>query len=589
MLALESAGHRVTVASLNPPPNSFRHERLASLKAEAIYPPPGVVLDAAPEDTPEWRAMQTLAAAHETAYGPKHKPLTRARNAMWMAPQLRRRGVQHIHVHFANRATHTALFLKKAGLTFSFTAHAQDFMVDLGSDDLLREMIREAEFVIAVSDFSRQLLVEKAPDHADKIIRIYNGIDASRFPAALPGEHGMLRIVSVGRLIEFKGFHHLIAAVAELRKREIEVSLSIIGEGPQREELAAQIAELGLGASVTLRGVLGQEEIKRELAAADVFALACIVDRKGASDILPTVILEAMATGLPVVSTFLAGVPELVGPENGILTLPGDIPAMADALARLAEDPELRSRMGQAGLDRVQRLFSLEKTAGEVASRFQELLAGRFAPEVPAQPIRRLCLLGEQRAADATLEAELRWLEEEPSALIMAVRTGSRRMEYFPDAMVMEGIWRSEPALAAKAESLRKDCADFHGEEFFTAARRAVYLAVLHRRSPWQEVHAMRADMVLTAWLVSRLTGSRLSGAVQRDHGYPSSTLGPLVRDFTSGSVSDPRLKSPLRDPLRLLPPPPPRRVLGIRLRPAPVALPDTAGIWRGWLQWQDS
>src|SRR5262249_26763480 len=143
---------------------------------------------------------------HDAKYGAKFKASIRARNAWHFAPLLRRRGVPHVHVHFANRATHTALFLKKLGFRFSFTAHAQDFMVDLGSDDLLREMTREAEFVVCVSDYSRDLFAKICPESASKIKRIYNGIEINDFPAARPEHDGALRIVSVGRLIEFKGF-----------------------------------------------------------------------------------------------------------------------------------------------------------------------------------------------------------------------------------------------------------------------------------------------------------------------------------------------------------------------------------------------
>ncbi len=584
MLALEAAGCRITVASLNPPPLSLRHDRLRNLKAEILYPPPRAVLSDPPAESSEWQAMVKLAEAHEQRYGASHKPLTRARNALWMARQLRRRGVQHVHVHFANRATHTALFLKKAGFTFSFTAHAQDFMVDLGCDDLLREMIREAEFVVAVSDFSRQLLVDKAPEMAGKIVRIYNGIDASRFSAALPGECGALRIVSVGRLIEFKGFHLLIEAVAMLRDREIDATLTIIGDGPWRSQLAEQIKAQGLGGLVSLRGMLEQDEIKKELAAADVFALACITDSKGASDILPTVILEAMATGLPVVSTTLAGVPELVSEESGILTPPGDVSAMAAALTRLAGDPSLRSLMGQAGLERVQRRFSLEKTAGEIAAKFRGLLEGRFAPENTSPPPVCLCLLDSLPVQDGTLAAELQWLMKEPQVTLMAARSGSWEMDFLPDAMVLESTWRNEPALAARAEALRKECADFHGEDYFLAARRAVFLAVLFRRAPWRQVHALRSDTLLCAWLVSRLTSCRLSASIEQVHGFPPSLIRPLMHDLQAGSVSDPKLKSPLPDTLRLSAPPRVRRFLGLTLKAKPVVIPPVAGIWKDWL-----
>src|SRR5262249_44295353 len=155
----------------------------------------------------------------ENRYGPAAKAEQRARNALHFAEFFERSGVDHVHVHFANRAAHTALFLKEiSGIPFSVTAHGQDFMKDLGSDDLLREICAAAEFVAAETDYSRDLLRQRCPDSAAKIQRVYNGIDLERFAApssetARP-RHGQQaagasyqpRIVSVGRLVAFKGF-----------------------------------------------------------------------------------------------------------------------------------------------------------------------------------------------------------------------------------------------------------------------------------------------------------------------------------------------------------------------------------------------
>ena len=319
MLALEALGFDLEVISLNPPPDSFRHERLDRLKAEVHYPPPGTVLDARTRVPEFLEKLGPLIAEHDAKYGEKFKAVVRARNAWHFAPLLRKLGVQHVHVHFANRATHTALFLKKLGFTFSFTAHAQDFMVDLGSDDLLREMAREAEFVIGVSDYSRDLLAKICAESAAKITRIYNGIELDDFPIAQPERSGTLRIVSVGRLIEFKGFPVLLDAVAELNRRGVSTEVRIIGEGPVRGELEQLISANGL-LNVSLPGVRSQRQIQRELAEANLFVLPSIVDQKGACDILPTVITEAMACRLPVVSTRVSGIPEMVSHgETGLL------------------------------------------------------------------------------------------------------------------------------------------------------------------------------------------------------------------------------------------------------------------------------
>ena len=129
-----------------------------------------------------------MVARHDRDYGPSFQSAVRARNALWFARLFTRLGVGHVHVHFANRATHTALFLKAlSGIPFSFTPHAQDFMVDLGNDALLAELCREATHVVAVSDFSLGLLREKCPESAGKMCRVYNGIALDAFPAAISG------------------------------------------------------------------------------------------------------------------------------------------------------------------------------------------------------------------------------------------------------------------------------------------------------------------------------------------------------------------------------------------------------------------
>ncbi len=623
MLALEAAGHALVIGSLNPPPNSFRHERLAHLRAEVIYPPPGVVLDTPlhqPPDDAVWLAMAALAAEHERQYGSTVKAQVRARNAWHFAREFRKRGVTHVHVHFANRATHTALFLKKAGFTYSFTAHAQDFMVDLANDDLLREMIREATFTAAVSDYSRALLVSICPDAADRIHRVYNGIDASRFPAAHPGDATSdatgildtfpgsplstlnpqlsttpppLRLISIGRLIDFKGFPVLIEAVALLRDQEIPVRLQIIGEGPQRAALEAQINRLDLQAEVRLCGVLSQEEIKKELAASHAFALACLTDAKGATDILPTVILEAMATGLPVVSTTLAGVPEMViHGETGLLAIPGDVASLTACLTTLAKDPALRARLGQAGFHRVQEVFALNKTAGHLASLFPaQSASGLETAELPRRLSNPtvLCLLDSPSAPDPALLREILFLSHEPGVNLLGSRLTQpvSAMEFLPDATVLEAAWRSHPALAAKAEALRPEAGPVDGERFYLNARRAVHLATQIPVRRWHKIHAVRAHTVLLAWLLHRLTGLPASATIEATHHESRAVLGKLLPAFATGSNSDSKLKSHLPDLFKLQAPLPPKRLLGLKLPAVPAVRTDPGPVWQTWLRQQ--
>src|SRR5215470_13578760 len=225
MLALERLGWELEIGSVYPPLTSLRHEHIACLRAPIHYAPSQQILRILEKNaklTGKW--PRDLVERHERKYGPGAKAEQRARNALYFADFFARNDVDHVHVHFANRAAHTALFLKEiSGIPFSVTAHGQDFMKDLGSDDLLREICAAAEFVAAETDYSRELLCDRCPDSAAKIHRVYNGIDLERFPtahhktASPPFERP--RIVSVGRLVAFKGFEHLIDACAALARR----------------------------------------------------------------------------------------------------------------------------------------------------------------------------------------------------------------------------------------------------------------------------------------------------------------------------------------------------------------------------------
>ena len=453
--------------------------------------------------TRSWAALAELIAQHDAVYGVDFKASTRARNALYFGNVFREIGVNHVHVHFANRATHTALFLKKLGIPFSFTAHAQDFMVDLGSDELLREMAREAEFVAGVSDFSCQLLREKCPDSADKIVRIYNGLDPAAFiPADAGGSGQNLKIVSVGRLIEFKGFHHLIKACAELKRRGVALELNIVGEGPWGERLQALAEEQDVAAEVIFTGVLGGDAVGQLLAAGNVFALGAIVDSKGASDILPTVITEAMAAGLPVVATRLAGIPEMVEHgQSGLLCEPGDEMGFADALERLAREPDTRAAFGREGRRLAGERFALEVTTGQLLDAFPGDVRepGRF-PEV----VYLASGWGERgpRSADPELIAAA--AEQKVLPMVLGLHEDFRvsfpvapsGMEFLPDGLVLDAAWRANEKCAGQARGLTDD---------LEQARIAVYLVEFLQRIGARRLHAARSDVVDIVWLVARL------------------------------------------------------------------------------------
>jgi glycosyltransferase involved in cell wall biosynthesis len=394
MLELERREHEIVLGSLYPPKTALRHEYLTRLRAPIRYAPSSRELDKlARKAKRKGRWPTAMVAQHEEKYGTEYKAALRARNALFFVELFERERVPHFHVHFANRAAHTAMFVKAiSGIPFSMTAHGQDFMSDLGNDELLRELCASAEFVGAETDYSRDLLAARCLESREKIFRVYNGIDLSRFPrreAPLqvrgPAASGFveptarrearpsdIRFLSVGRLVAFKGFDILIDACAELQKRGLNFDCEIIGEGALGEELKQRVIQQDLRERIHFSGEQSQKYVQAALQRCDIFVLASAPDERGASDVFPTVIAEAMATGKPVVSTTVAGIPELVANgETGLLIPPRDARALADAMELLARDKNLRADFGRAGRLRIEQKFTIEKTIEPLLKRFE--------------------------------------------------------------------------------------------------------------------------------------------------------------------------------------------------------------------------
>jgi len=292
----------------------------------------------------------------------------RRREAFWLGPRLRSEGVGHVHVHFTGPAARTAWWLKRDfGISYSITAHANDFLTGVDEQPGLQRVLADASFVVAVSDYSRALLAERFP--AARIVRVYNGMHLDAAPSRHPASPALL--VAVGRLVEKKGYPVLIDACALLKARGVDFRCEIIGDGPMKDELQSKISGLGLDKSVRLTGPRTQPEIRSSLAAATAFVLPCVEEKSGGMDILPTVITEAMAAGLPVVSTRLAGIPEMViSGKTGVLVAPGDAVAVADALETLVSDAGEAESMGAAGRRHAESVFSDDVTIPQLLALF---------------------------------------------------------------------------------------------------------------------------------------------------------------------------------------------------------------------------
>jgi glycosyltransferase involved in cell wall biosynthesis len=329
-----------------------------------------------------------------------HRAIPRRRNesdaqrmfeAIWLAPLLRERSIRHVHAHFGSMAARTAWWLRELfGFSYSFTGHANDIFCDTDFPVSNSDLVRGAKFVVTETDYARRWMEEKYPRAPGKVFRVFNGIAMEGFPPRAPAD-GVPRILSVGRYVEKKGFADLIEACRILRDRGLVFACDIVGGGPLEAELHAQIESAQLGAVVHLAGPCAQTEVRRQLAAAHLFVLACVPEAGGGSDNLPTVIMEAMACGVPVVSTRLAGVPEMIeSGVDGLLVAPRDPASLAAAMQKLLADPAESARLGAQAKAAARGKFAIEKTTAALKHLLVER-AGVKPPDAARQADPALC------------------------------------------------------------------------------------------------------------------------------------------------------------------------------------------------------
>jgi colanic acid/amylovoran biosynthesis glycosyltransferase len=290
----------------------------------------------------------------------------------WMEAQ----GSRHLHVHFANAASTVGLIASRTfPIEFSMTVHGPDEFYDAPGFKLA-EKIAGASFVCCIGQFARsQLMKLSPPKEWGKFEICPLGVDPQLFvPRPFRASPMTFEILCVGRLVPSKGQHVLLAAVSRLLKTTPNLRLRLIGDGPEREELARAIAEANLSRNVILEGSVNQDRIREYYRQADIFVLASFAEG------IPVVLMEAMAVEIPCISTFVAGIPELIRSEiDGILVSPSDERELADAIKRLVDDPALRHRLGIAGRRRVMEKYDLDRNAAHLAEIFAHRIAGHRA------------------------------------------------------------------------------------------------------------------------------------------------------------------------------------------------------------------
>jgi glycosyltransferase involved in cell wall biosynthesis len=303
-----------------------------------------------------------------------HRSMPSVRHAvegLLLARELRRQGVTHLHAHFAHSPTAVAYLARLAGgPPFSFTAHAKDLYTTLPRN--IRIRAKAARFVLTCTDANGRHLQELLePDASVPIHVVHHGTDLERFdPARRRPEPGL--IVSVGRLVPKKGFSVLVDALSRAADGGLDFHCEVYGGGPMRAELEARVRRHRLGNRLSFHGARPMDDIVAAYSRAMVFVLAPAVLNDGDRDGIPNVLVEAMAAGVPVVSTNVSGIPELiVDGECGLLVEPANEEALAAAIRRVLEDPGLAARLASAGRRKVENEFDMVANSRHVA----ELLA----------------------------------------------------------------------------------------------------------------------------------------------------------------------------------------------------------------------
>jgi len=277
-----------------------------------------------------------------------------------LAKQMKNDDVTFINSHFADAAAAFSMISAKLlGLEYGVTSHAYDIFTVVPN---LEEKLKYARFVLTCTEYNKTALIQKFDLNESKVHVFYHGIDTAKFERTIRPAEPAFEIFSVGRLVPKKGFDILIKACLCLSEVGIDFKCRIVGDGPLEQELTRLITTSGLQDNVELAGAVAPEKIIDYYERADIFVLPCIILENGDRDGIPNVIAEAMAMELPVVSSKVSGIPELVvDGETGYLKEQLDVRGIADAMELLARDKIQRFEMGKAGRRQAKSVFDSQK------------------------------------------------------------------------------------------------------------------------------------------------------------------------------------------------------------------------------------
>ncbi|MGH1363401.1 MAG: glycosyltransferase family 4 protein [Calditrichia bacterium] len=278
--------------------------------------------------------------------------------AVYASRQISQNNCSHVHAHFAHVPTQIAMYAASlSGVPFSFTSHAND-LFQRGS--LLAQKVERSTSAVTISEFNRRWLREQGI-HSSKVSIVRCGVNTSEFVPKVQEETSTRRpkIGSLGRLVEKKGLDVLLRAACSLSCEGQNFELEIAGNGPLEAELLELVNELGLQNHVSFCGSIAHDNVADWMKGLDMFVLACKRDRNGDQDGIPVVLMEAMALGVPVISTRISGIPELIHDGfSGRLALPGDVPSLTEAIREALNFPRKTANMASVALNRIEEEFA---------------------------------------------------------------------------------------------------------------------------------------------------------------------------------------------------------------------------------------
>jgi colanic acid/amylovoran biosynthesis glycosyltransferase len=395
ILEQERQGALVHIISLKKPDEGRFHSNLARVRAGVTYLPGYILPSLGLIARSNWKWLRRRPRAYLGALGIALQGGDRHRlTAFWKSCVLADVAVERhcdvLHAHFATGATFSAMLASRlSGIPFGFTAHARDLFGEHIQRSALRRKVDLASYVVVVSRASQRSLQAMVGDElARKAICIHNGVEPRLLTrhVAPHGGRGTPMILGVGRLVEKKGFAHLLTAASTLQRRGFAFRLAIVGDGPLRRELEELAANLGL--EVRFLGALTHDKVMRAMAGAYAVVLPAVIAADGDRDVLPTVLLEAQALEKPVVATHLTGIPEIVEDGvTGILVQESeltDLPtALTGALERLLRDRELAAGLGIAGRKRMTARFAMSNSVAALAECMRAAAEGDGVATLP--------------------------------------------------------------------------------------------------------------------------------------------------------------------------------------------------------------